>query len=187
MTIQPTWKLKWSIIDYHDLINWFAWSIAFQGSLIEGMYWKRRMEAVCAQYKRWRYYFRMLKTKRMVGSAALLAAHKTRKRVGIKTIGTRKIEKTFWPLLIGEPKWKSWMLILDADWSSKKSWPINDSLGTRGLFNFTVTTEWRYPKEFHFSLQQKTVERLPFFVRQLYLGWKSEWWLHFDWRLVRRP
>ncbi|CAD6188202.1 unnamed protein product [Caenorhabditis auriculariae] len=25
-----------------------------EGSLLEGMYWKRRMEAVCAQYKRWR-------------------------------------------------------------------------------------------------------------------------------------
>lgn len=25
-----------------------------QGSVLEGMYWKRRMEAVCAQYKRWR-------------------------------------------------------------------------------------------------------------------------------------
>ncbi|KAL3094507.1 hypothetical protein niasHT_026273 [Heterodera trifolii] len=29
-----------------------------EGSLLEGMYWKRRMEAVCAQYKRWRTYNR---------------------------------------------------------------------------------------------------------------------------------
>uniref|UniRef100_A0A914WG38 BHLH domain-containing protein n=1 Tax=Plectus sambesii TaxID=2011161 RepID=A0A914WG38_9BILA len=29
-----------------------------EGSVLEGMYWKRRMEAVCAQYKRWRYFNR---------------------------------------------------------------------------------------------------------------------------------
>uniref|UniRef100_F1KVG5 Protein WBSCR14 n=1 Tax=Ascaris suum TaxID=6253 RepID=F1KVG5_ASCSU len=27
-----------------------------EGSVMEGMYWKRRMEAVCAQYKRWRHF-----------------------------------------------------------------------------------------------------------------------------------
>lgn len=27
-----------------------------EGSVLEGMYWKRRMEAVCAQYKRWRHF-----------------------------------------------------------------------------------------------------------------------------------
>ncbi|CAJ0580980.1 unnamed protein product, partial [Mesorhabditis spiculigera] len=31
------------------------------GTLIEGMYWKRRMEAVCAQYKRWRFFFQKRK------------------------------------------------------------------------------------------------------------------------------
>lgn len=30
---------------------------------MEGMYWKRRMEAVCAQYKRWRTYNRHAKKK----------------------------------------------------------------------------------------------------------------------------
>uniref|UniRef100_A0A915DG51 Uncharacterized protein n=1 Tax=Ditylenchus dipsaci TaxID=166011 RepID=A0A915DG51_9BILA len=30
-------------------------------SVLEGMYWKRRMEAVCAQYKRWRTYNRHAK------------------------------------------------------------------------------------------------------------------------------
>lgn len=29
-----------------------------EGSVLEGMYWKRRMEAVCAQYKRWRGFNR---------------------------------------------------------------------------------------------------------------------------------
>jgi MAX-like protein X len=32
-----------------------------EGSVLEGMYWKRRMEAVCAQYKRWRTYNRPAK------------------------------------------------------------------------------------------------------------------------------
>ncbi|CAI4228034.1 unnamed protein product [Auanema sp. JU1783] len=32
-----------------------------EGSLLEGMYWKRKMEAVCAQYKRWRHF---IKTRR---------------------------------------------------------------------------------------------------------------------------
>ncbi|MFH4980448.1 hypothetical protein AB6A40_007157 [Gnathostoma spinigerum] len=27
-----------------------------EGSVLEGMYWKRRIEAVCAQYKRWRHF-----------------------------------------------------------------------------------------------------------------------------------
>ncbi|CAK5088543.1 unnamed protein product [Meloidogyne enterolobii] len=31
--------------------------VKIEGSVLEGMYWKRRMEAVCAQYKRWRAYF----------------------------------------------------------------------------------------------------------------------------------
>lgn len=30
---------------------------------MEGMYWKRRMEAVCAQYKSWRAYNRHAKKK----------------------------------------------------------------------------------------------------------------------------
>jgi hypothetical protein len=34
-----------------------------EGSVLEGMYWKRRMEAVCAQYKRWRTYNRPAKKK----------------------------------------------------------------------------------------------------------------------------
>lgn len=29
---------------------------SLKGSVMEGMYWKRRMEAVCAQYKRWRHF-----------------------------------------------------------------------------------------------------------------------------------
>ncbi|XGW16003.1 hypothetical protein V3C99_001448 [Haemonchus contortus] len=29
-----------------------------EGSVLEGMYWKRRMEAVGAQYKKWRYYMK---------------------------------------------------------------------------------------------------------------------------------
>ncbi|CAD5215186.1 unnamed protein product [Bursaphelenchus okinawaensis] len=33
-----------------------------EGTVLEGMYWKRRMEAVCAQYKRWRNYNRPHKT-----------------------------------------------------------------------------------------------------------------------------
>uniref|UniRef100_A0A7E4ULH6 BHLH domain-containing protein n=1 Tax=Panagrellus redivivus TaxID=6233 RepID=A0A7E4ULH6_PANRE len=32
-----------------------------EGSVLEGMYWKRRMDAVCAQYKRWRTYNRPAK------------------------------------------------------------------------------------------------------------------------------
>ncbi|KAI1724669.1 protein WBSCR14 like protein [Ditylenchus destructor] len=34
-----------------------------EGSVLEGMYWKRRMEAVCAQYKRWRTYNRHARRK----------------------------------------------------------------------------------------------------------------------------
>lgn len=30
--------------------------IFISGTVMEGMYWKRRMEAVCAQYKRWRHF-----------------------------------------------------------------------------------------------------------------------------------
>ncbi|KAK0418180.1 hypothetical protein QR680_013417 [Steinernema hermaphroditum] len=33
------------------------------GSVLEGMYWKRRMKAVCAQYKRWRHYIPSSKKK----------------------------------------------------------------------------------------------------------------------------
>ncbi|WKX98726.1 hypothetical protein Q1695_013980 [Nippostrongylus brasiliensis] len=33
-----------------------------EGSVLEGMYWKRRVEAVCAQYKKWRYYMKTRKT-----------------------------------------------------------------------------------------------------------------------------
>ncbi|CAD5220775.1 unnamed protein product [Bursaphelenchus xylophilus] len=35
-----------------------------EGTVLEGMYWKRRMEAVCAQYKRWRNYNRPHKIKK---------------------------------------------------------------------------------------------------------------------------
>uniref|UniRef100_A0AC34R374 BHLH domain-containing protein n=1 Tax=Panagrolaimus sp. JU765 TaxID=591449 RepID=A0AC34R374_9BILA len=34
-----------------------------EGTVLEGMYWKRRMEAVCAQYKRWRTFNRPAKKK----------------------------------------------------------------------------------------------------------------------------
>ncbi|KAK5983737.1 Helix-loop-helix DNA-binding domain protein [Trichostrongylus colubriformis] len=33
-----------------------------EGSVLEGMYWKRRMEAVGAQYKKWRYYMKNRRT-----------------------------------------------------------------------------------------------------------------------------
>ncbi|KAI6201254.1 Protein WBSCR14-like protein [Aphelenchoides besseyi] len=36
-----------------------------EGTVLEGMYWKRRMEAVCAQYKRWRTYNRAAKKKKI--------------------------------------------------------------------------------------------------------------------------
>lgn len=32
--------------------------VHISGTVMEGMYWKRRMEAVCAQYKRWRHFSR---------------------------------------------------------------------------------------------------------------------------------
>uniref|UniRef100_A0A0N5A8H1 BHLH domain-containing protein n=1 Tax=Syphacia muris TaxID=451379 RepID=A0A0N5A8H1_9BILA len=32
--------------------------VNISGTVMEGMYWKRRMEAVCAQYKRWRHFSR---------------------------------------------------------------------------------------------------------------------------------
>ncbi|KAK6742346.1 hypothetical protein RB195_009922 [Necator americanus] len=32
--------------------------VKLEGSVLEGMYWKRRMEAVCAQYKKWRHYMK---------------------------------------------------------------------------------------------------------------------------------
>lgn len=37
----------------------------FKASILEGMYWKRRLETVCAQYTRWRhYYFKQGKRRR---------------------------------------------------------------------------------------------------------------------------
>lgn len=44
-------------------LNKFFAKILFKGSVLEGMYWKRRMEAVCAQYKRWRTYNRYARKK----------------------------------------------------------------------------------------------------------------------------
>ncbi|KHJ92918.1 hypothetical protein OESDEN_07178, partial [Oesophagostomum dentatum] len=32
--------------------------VKLEGSVLEGMYWKRKMEAVCAQYKKWRHYMK---------------------------------------------------------------------------------------------------------------------------------
>ncbi|CAJ0598424.1 unnamed protein product [Cylicocyclus nassatus] len=32
--------------------------VKLEGSVLEGMYWKRRMEAVCAQYKKWRHFMK---------------------------------------------------------------------------------------------------------------------------------